>query len=163
MCKYYLYTDGSCRKNGSSAAVGAWGYVIWDEQKENTLCSCAQVEHNTTNQRMELMAAIEGCTAAYKLITNPFDEVHLYTDSAYLHNCINQKWYEKWRINGWINSKKETVANRDLWEQLIEFFEDPQIIFHKTKAHCDDKYNNYIDFIVQTLTEIEVKTNGSYN
>lgn len=148
----YIYTDGSCRGNGSENAVGAWGFVALDEymcvEKEY-----AEVEHNTTNQRMEIRAVIAGCEWGKRNVwKSEDDEIHIYTDSAYIHNCHDQKWYINWQKNGWKNSKKEPVANKDLWEQLIPYFEDSQIYFHKVKGHNDDKWNCYIDKKVQQLS-----------
>ena len=77
------------------------------------------------------------------------------TDSAYIHNCYSQKWYIKWRQNGWVNSKKEPVANKDLWEQIIPYFDNPNFKFEKTKGHADDTRNNYVDKLAVAAKESE--------
>ena len=75
----------------------------------------------------------------------PFDEVVVRTDSAYIHNCYSQKWYIGWEKNGWKNSKKEPVKNKELWEILIQAFKNPNISFEKVKGHEDDLWNNFCD------------------
>ena len=72
------------------------------------------------------------------------DKITVYTDSAYLANCVKQKWYNKWLVNGWINSKKEPVANKNLWKSLIPFFEAENIEFVKVKGHAGNKYNEIV-------------------
>lgn len=148
---YRIYCDGSCRGNGSTNAVGAWGYVILADD-DTIVYSDHAVEHNTTNQRMELKACIMACDKWLKDCFTPNDSVYIYTDSAYLHNCYNAKWYSNWRRNGWVNAKKQPVANQDLWEQLIPYFENDIFSFLKTKGHATDKWNNFIDNIVQSAT-----------
>lgn len=152
---YRIYCDGSCRGNGSANAVGAWGYIIL--ANDNTIIySEHAVEHNTTNQRMELKACIMACNKLLKDYLTPNDSVDIYTDSAYLHNCYNAKWYHNWRRNGWVNAKKQPVANQDLWEQLIPYFENDIFSFLKIKGHQgitnNEKWNNFIDNIVQSAT-----------
>ena len=146
-----IYTDGSCRGNGQVNSTGAWGYVVLDEQEE-IITTGSGFKDNTTNQRMELMAAAQGLYYISEHSKYKDAKVEVYTDSAYLHNCVTQKWYVKWRINGWKNSKKEPVANRDLWELLINYFDNKNITFHKVDAHKDNKWNNYVDNMVQTLS-----------
>lgn len=161
MNRYCVYTDGSCRNNGSSDAVGAWGYVIYlNDQKVweeiNTL------QTNATNQRAELYGVINACQYMADMIRGySFDEVHIYTDSAYIHNCLTQKWYDSWQRNNWLNSKKQPVANQDLWKELIPFFENPQFYFYKVAGHANDEKNNYIDALVQAAS-LRCK-NGSNN
>jgi ribonuclease HI len=86
-----------------------------------------------------------------------------------LHNCYTQKWYKNWEVNGWRNSKKEPVANKDLWEQLIKWFEMPEFEFKKVKGHATDdseftKWNNYVDELAQNASaerrELEKKFLG---
>ena len=153
--KYSIYTDGSTKNNGAKDAVGGWGYVVVNTEYNTMVAGASGVEEGTTNQRMELMAAIQGIKAIAPLITIPEDSVVIYTDSAYLHNCYAQRWYENWQKNGWKNSKKETVANRDLWEQLIPYFNNWGYQFEKVKGHSDNStihevWNNYVDQVAQT-------------
>lgn len=169
---YSIYTDGSCRGNGTKQAVGAWAFLAqWDQKIMKTskefsithpIYSKVDVVPDTTNQRMEMEAIIEACQWAHdEQKLEPFDEVHIYTDSAYVHNCFEQKWYSKWLVANWINSKKQPVANKDLWIKLIPFFENPQFYFHKVKGHDNDDLNNYVDNIVQTATARYLKDDCS--
>ena len=73
------------------------------------------------------------------------DKVEFYTDSAYIHNCYSQGWWKKWVINGWINSKKQPVANKELWELIIPLFNNKQFSFYKVKGHQGDYWNEYVD------------------
>ena len=148
--KFEIYCDGSTRGNGKENAVGAWAYLI--HENGNVLRTDKDAEKNTTNQRMELTAAINALDWATQEIVNPFDRLIVYTDSAYLHNCYMQKWYKNWEINGWKNSKKQPVANQDLWERLIKYFEMPEVEFVKVKGHANDYYNNIVDEMAQTAS-----------
>jgi ribonuclease HI len=149
---FEIYTDGSTRGNGQDGAVGAWAYVVLVDG-EKTVQDC-KAEINTTNQRMELTAAAEALEYLfYNEICVPFDSIKIYTDSAYLHNCVKQKWYVNWQNNGWKNSKKEPVANRDLWERLIQYFEMPEVEFVKVKGHAADKWNNHVDELAQSASQ----------
>ena len=146
--KFEVYSDGSTRNNGRADAIGAWAYVIL--QNGDKIHEDCRVEVGTTNQRMELIAAAEALDYLfYNEICVPFDCVKIYTDSAYLHNCYTQKWYVNWQNNGWRNAKKEKVANQDLWERLVKYFEMPEVEFIKVKGHADNKWNNYVDELAQ--------------
>lgn len=134
-----IYTDGACRANGTKNALGGWAYAIiyndelrleeWGNEKE------------TTNNRMEMMAVVE----ALKNFTDLDEEIVICTDSAYIYNCIKQKWYVNWQKNGWVNAAREPVKNKDLWEQIIPYFSNPLISFEKIKGHHGDKWNEYVD------------------
>ena len=146
-----VYTDGSTKRNGKVDSVGAWAYVI--VKNGEVVAQASGSEVRTTNQRMELMAAVE----ALKIAT-PMAEgksiVRLFTDSAYLHNCYTQKWYINWINNGWKNTKRQPVANADLWEELVPYFEDWGVDFFKVKGHSNnsnehEKWNNIVDVLAQ--------------
>lgn len=94
---------------------------------------------------MEIKAAIE----ALKSLTKP-SKVKLHSDSAYLINCMNQKWYEKWRTNDWRNSKKKTVENKDLWEELLRVSSVHDIEWIKVKGHSGVRENERCDALVQS-------------
>jgi ribonuclease HI len=89
---------------------------------------------------MELKSVIEGLKA-----TPISSEIDLYSDSAYVVNCFKDKWYTKWRKNGWINSAKKPVENKDLWEILLQLVEARNVTFCKVKGHADNKWNNRCD------------------
>ena len=150
--KFTIYCDGSTRNNGRADAVGAWAYVILDGNGEKITERCEAVR-GTTNQQMELIAAAEALENIFQSeIAVPFDSVVVYTDSAYLHNCYTQKWYVNWERNGWKNSKKEKVANKELWERLIKWFECPEVTFEKTKGHAGVEWNEYVDTLAQNAS-----------
>lgn len=162
---YQVYCDGSTRGNGKENAVGAWAYVVINSQYNTISAADRAAVEGTTNQRMELVAAIEGITKARTFLEKG-DVINVYTDSAYLHNCYTQGWYKNWQKNGWKNSKKEPVANQDLWEMLIPYFEMFEINFHKVKGHSGQNYheiwNEYVDNLAQTAsTKLKEKLKNS--
>lgn len=92
----------------------------------------------TTNNRMELVAAIE----ALKKLKEPCS-VKLYSDSAYLVNCFQQGWYKNWLKNGWVNSKRQPVENKELWLELLKLMDIHRVEYIKVKGHSDNPYNNH--------------------
>lgn len=132
-----IYTDGACRGNGQENAIGAFGIVFMYNGVEKEV---KQAFKNTTNNIMELSAVIQ----ALSMLKEPCD-VKLYSDSAYVINAINQKWIDNWQKNGWKNSSKEPVKNRELWEKLIELIKYHRVQFIKVKGHSDNPYNNRCD------------------
>jgi ribonuclease HI len=151
--KYKIYCDGAVSNNGYENAIGAWAFVILDEE-EKIIGEGAERVDGATNNRMELYAAYQGLTY---LLENKQDveNIEVYTDSAYLHNCISQKWYINWQKNGWRNAKKEPVANKNLWEHLLPYFIEPRVQFYKVKGHDGDKWNEYVDNLA-----VKAKTGG---
>ncbi len=148
MQKVTIYTDGACSGNpgpGGYAAIIMCG----DSSKE-----IFGAERQTTNNRMELRAAIEGL----KVLTKPC-EVTLYSDSAYLVNAYLNKWVEGWKKNGWRNSQKEAVKNVDLWEEIERLRDIHVVNFVKVKGHADNKYNNRCDELavaaIKNIDELE--------
>jgi ribonuclease HI len=131
MKQIVIYTDGACSGNGRDDSRGGWAAILVQASVERELSGA---ESNATNQRMELRAAIEGL----KALTAPC-QVTLYSDSAYVVNCFRNRWYEAWRENGWRNKKKQRIANRELWEELLEFVEarGHVVDFKKVVGHAD--------------------------
>ena len=139
---YEVYTDGAVSGNGKENAPGGWAYVILKDGRIVSQNSGAEI--GTTNQRMELTAALRACEEIEAM--DGFATVKLYSDSAYFIRCFKENWWKNWRANGWKNSKKEPVANQDLWEKLIFFFmKAPGYDFIKVKGHADCVYNNLVD------------------
>lgn len=137
--KVIIYCDGACRGNQTDNTIGGWGATIEQNNKKECISGGAR---DTTNNRMEMMACIQALNRVQQ--TNKLVQVH--TDSAYLCNCINQKWYVKWQNNGWINSKKKPVENKDLWEQLLYALEIfTKIDFIKVKGHSGNAGNDKAD------------------
>ena len=97
-------------------------------------------ESDTTNNRMELLAAI----MALEALKRPC-MVELYSDSAYLINAFRQKWIDKWQTNGWRTAKREPVENQDLWQRLLALAAVHEIEWHKVKGHAGDAYNTICD------------------
>lgn len=149
-----IYTDGSTRKNGQeNGGQGAWGFVVL----LNDVIIHQQVQgvYNTTNQQCEMLAVANACEWAQ----NNYPDLPkiVYSDSAYVINCYKDKWYEKWLRNGWTGANKQPVKNQKLWEQLIPFFDNMLFSFQKVKGHSDNKYNNLIDELVQSISLSMVK------
>lgn len=136
-----IYTDGATSNNGQKDAAGGWAYVIIDDEDKIVLEGSGHIT-NATNNICELMAVWNACFNAQFI---PGRHT-IYSDSAYCINCYKQKWYKKWKNNGWITSAKKPVANRDIWERLIPFFECKEgFDFQYVKGHDINKWNNYVD------------------
>lgn len=124
-----VYTDGACSGN---PGPGGWAWAVpggrW----------AAGAEPATTNQRMELTAVLE----ALRALGGPLDVV---TDSTYVANCFRDKWYVGWYRRGWRNSQGKPVANRDLWEPLLELALNSGSTFRWVKGHGGDPFNDLVD------------------
>ena len=129
-----IYTDGACSGN---PGPGGWASILMAGGAKKELSGG---EANTTNNRMELMAVIEGLRA----LKRPC-KVDVYSDSAYVVNSFSQNWIDKWVRNGWKNSAKAEVANSDLWKELISLTTMHNVTFHKVKGHADNEFNNRCD------------------
>lgn len=125
-----VYTDGGCSGN---PGPGGWA---WASSRINY--DYGFIEH-TTNQRMELTAALK----ALEMFN--IKKVEVVSDSTYLVNCFNQKWYANWLKNGWIGSSKKPVANRDIWEPLIEIALHNKARFTWVKGHSGHVMNDFVD------------------
>lgn len=141
-----IYTDGSCRGNGKGKNQGGWAALIDINGKQYTI---GKHIDNTTNNRMELMAVLQGYLCAIRCL--PLEDnlsdytFNIYTDSAYIHNCYKQKWYVNWEKNNWLNAKKQPVKNKDLWYDIIELFKLDNVNFYKVTGHSGDKFNEIVD------------------
>lgn len=112
-------------------------------------------ESDTTNQRMELMAAIGAFTALKR--TRRW-KVKVYSDSAYLVNCFNQGWYIKWRSNGWLNYRNKPVANRELWETLESLVVLFDVEFEHVKGHAGNSINERVDRLASEARRLGIET-----
>lgn len=133
-----VYTDGGCH---SISGMGGWAAIFYDGP---TPVEKSGYEPDTTNQRMELRAAIEGLNN----LEHP-SKVRLYADSAYLINGMNQRWYVKWQQNGWKNAKKKPVANSDLWRELVKLSQFHNVTWMKVKGHAGIPANERCDALVR--------------
>ena len=123
-----IYTDGACAGNQNESNVGGWGCVLEYHGREKELCGG---EIDTTNNRMELTALIE----ALSVLREGGLALRIFSDSSYLVNCFRKQWYLGWLKNGWKNSKKQPVENRELWEKLLALLEGNQAEFFLVKGH----------------------------
>lgn len=139
---YKIYTDGATSNNGRDNAIGGWAYALITD--DTLICSRAGSIRPATNNICELKAILEGCRTVIPLLRD-IDSVIIYSDSAYCINCVEEKWYKKWIKNNWINSSKQPVKNKELWEQLIPFFDDPRFQWVKVKGHDGNFWNEYVD------------------
>ena len=135
----YVYTDGACSGN---PGPGGSAFIAVEDNKEIYRWSIPIPE--ATNNMCELLAIVEACIWAGEAHLS--DQITIRTDSAYCHNCYVQKWFRNWQKNGWKNSKKEPVANKQLWQQLIPYFENERFSFEKVKGHTGSKdWNDEVD------------------
>ncbi len=128
-----LYTDGACRGN---PGPGGWGVLMQYGAKRKELFGG---EDQTTNNRMELMAAIAGLEALKRTC-----QVDLYTDSQYVRKGITE-WIHGWKKNGWKTSAKKDVKNRDLWQRLDESIARHRVNWHWVKGHAGHPGNERAD------------------
>jgi Predicted dehydrogenases and related proteins len=133
-----IYTDGGCSGN---PGPGGWGCVILDDGKETLLSGG---EKSTTNNRMELMAAISALSAAARNPDWKRRTVKVFSDSQYVKNGITS-WITTWKKNGWLTSAKKPVMNRELWEELDELYSALTVEWSWVKGHAGVKYNELCD------------------
>ncbi|MEL6614330.1 MAG: ribonuclease HI [Bacteroidota bacterium] len=140
-----IYTDGACSGN---PGPGGWGaLLLYGEPPVEKELSGHEME--TTNNRMELTAALE----ALEALREPC-RVRLHSDSAYLVNAFNDRWIDGWRRRGWKKADKKPVLNRDLWERLIEQEERHRIEWIKVKGHAGIELNERVDQLAVKGREI---------
>jgi ribonuclease HI len=125
-----VFTDGACAGN---PGPGGWAWAI-----DRTTYSSGS-EHPSTNQRMEIRAALEAVTG----LSGPLLVV---SDSTYVVNCFRDRWWAAWLDRGWLTSAKKPVANRDLWEPLIAaVVERGDVAFNWVKGHSGHEMNDFVD------------------
>ncbi len=129
-----IYTDGACKGN---PGPGGYGVVMLHEGHRRELSGGFR---RTTNNRMEILAVVEGLSALRLKC-----EVSLYTDSQYVSNAINQGWAKRWRKNGWKRNKTEKAVNPDLWQRLLDLCEKHEVQFHWVRGHAGNPENERCD------------------
>lgn len=129
-----IYTDGACSGN---PGPGGWAAILKYGAQERVLTGGAP---HTTNNRMELTAAIEALRALKEKC-----RVSLHTDSNYLVRAFTDGWVKNWQRNGWITASKNPVENRDLWQILIDLNDFHEVKWIKVRGHADDLLNNRAD------------------
>ena len=129
-----IYTDGACLGN---PGPGGYGAVLINGDKRRELSGGFR---RTTNNRMELLAAIVGLEALKRRC-----QVSLYSDSQYLVNAIEQGWAVRWRANGWKRNKKERAVNPDLWTRLLDLLQEHAVKFRWVRGHSGHPENELAD------------------
>lgn len=137
MTETIVYTDGSCLGNPGK---GGWAALIIKNDIEEVIFGS---EKNSTNNRMELTAAINAL-----LKTKESKKIKIYTDSKYLKDGI-EKWINNWKKNDWKNANKKDVKNKDLWTKLDNLISKKQISWEWVKAHSINEYNNKVDILAR--------------
>ena len=135
MKQVIIYTDGACRGN---PGPGGWGALIRFDSVEKEIFGG---QANTTNNQMELSAAIEGLST----LTEPCN-VELFTDSKYVMDGITQ-WIQNWKKNNWRNETKKDVKNKELWQKLDQLIAQHQVQWHWVKGHSGDAGNEAADLL----------------
>ena len=141
-----VYTDGACLGN---PGPGGWAWAVPGGR------FASGAAPHTTNQRMEIQAALE----AVRAVDGPLVVV---SDSTYVVNCFRDRWWEGWLKRGWVNTARKPVANRDLWEPLIEQVRaDPErVTFRWVKGHSDDPANDLVDRLAVDAARTQVGRTG---
>lgn len=147
-----IYTDGSCRDNfrnslGEATGLGGWAFVILFQEDDfsdiRVLETNSGFKIGSTNQEMEILALAKAFDFIKKnnFVNNP---IFAYSDSAYVVNCIKERWYDKWLLNDWKNSKGNDVQNKEAWEFLLESIDGLNFdIFHIKRNST--KYMKMVD------------------
>lgn len=137
---YNVYTDGSCDQGSASSATtnGGWAFIVTDEQNV-ILFTDSAFEPNTTNNRTEMLAIIKSVDSMYEkgFFNTEGNCLTINCDSAYIVNAFEDGWIDKWKKNGWKNSKGEDVVNQDYWNLLIEQRGQYNIKFKKVKRRSN--------------------------
>ena len=140
MTTYTAYVDGACPNNGKPNAKAGWGaYLINPEGKTLRLAAPVPRDQVQTNNRAELLAAVE----ALKRCTKPVP-ITLYSDSQLVVKGANE-WLPSWKTKGWKNNKRKPVEHRDLWEQIDQFIQTRKVAFVWVEAHAGNPGNEEAD------------------
>lgn len=138
----YVYTDGACSGN---PGPGGWAWATAPNGEPRGVGASTL----TTNQRMELTAAMEAVRANASVADGAGLRLVIVSDSTYVVNCFKDRWWERWMRNGWKNAKKEPVANGDLWKDMIDLYlsfpPERRPDFEWVKAHNGDPMNELVD------------------
>lgn len=133
----YIYTDGACSGN---PGPGGWGTVLMTSPNGENQKELSGGEAQTTNNRMEMTAVIEGLKALKRPCT-----VIITTDSKYICDAIDKGWARKWKANNYIKSDKKPALNSDLWDEMLALLDIHKVQFKWVKGHSGDKYNEICD------------------
>ncbi|MBO5851587.1 MAG: ribonuclease HI [Clostridia bacterium] len=137
-----IYTDGACSGN---PGAGGWSAILSYKGVEKEISGG---ERETTNNRMELLAVINGL----KMLKEKC-EVKVYSDSQYVVSAFNEGWINSWIMAGWRTADKKPVKNNDLWKRLVELTTVHSVEFIKVKGHADNVKNNRCDYLARSEIE----------
>ena len=137
-----IYTDGACSGN---PGPGGWGAILRYNGMEKELSGG---EEQTTNNRMELTAAIKALEALKESCA-----VELYSDSKYVVEALEKGWAEGWRKRGWVKADKKPALNPDLWQRLLELCEKHSLRCHWVKGHAENEFNNRCDAMAVAMRD----------
>ena len=149
MRKVEIYTDGACSGN---PGAGGWGTILVYNGHEKELSGG---EANTTNNRMEMTAVIEGL----KALKEPC-EVTLTSDSQYVCNAITKGWAKSWQKNNWVKSDKTQAKNPDLWEEILKLLAIHKVNIVWVRGHNGHPYNERCDKVAVELSQKNKKKKG---
>lgn len=146
MDELVIYTDGSCIGNGTENAPGGWAWAI------DKAIYVSGFEPNTTNQRMEIRAALEAIRAHDR--GNRFPQsIVIVSDSKYVVDCFlaDPPWWKKWIANGFKSAERKPIKNQDLWQPLIELYraQSDSVRFRWVRGHNGDPMNEFVDQLAQ--------------
>ena len=140
--KVIIYTDGACLGN---PGPGGYGAVLLYNDHRKELSGGFRL---TTNNRMEIMAAITALTTLKRSC-----EATLYTDSQYVVNAMTKGWVERWRANGWRRNKNDKALNHDLWEQMLSLCRRHKVEFVWVRGHADNRENERCDLLAREAAQ----------
>ena len=143
-----IYTDGGCSGN---PGPGGWGVVIIDGMQE---AKFSGGEAATTNNRMELLAAINALEAVSQNSSWSTKKICIYSDSQYVKNGITS-WIVNWKKNGWKTSSKKPVLNQDLWQRLDALYQQLDVSWNWVKGHAGITYNEVCDQLCQNEIRLQ--------
>jgi ribonuclease HI len=152
-----VYTDGACRGN---PGPGGWAWAVPDGP------FASGAEKHTTNQRMEITAVLEALgtlTAPGVPKLETASAIEVVSDSTYVVRCFTDRWWEGWRRRNWKNSQNKPVANRDLWEPLLELALSPRlsVTFRWVKGHSGHQWNDRVDELATLAADTGQGSSGS--
>lgn len=156
-----IYTDGACkgnnRESGVAEGMGGWAFIILESRPGQDMEIIKQnsgYKNGTTNQEMEIIAVTEALSSIDKVD----GIINLYSDSAYVINCLKDRWFDKWRKNGWLNNKKNPIENRDSWERLVNLVEKYNINYFHVNRNTT-KFIRIVDKMAKTASRYKPTQN----
>jgi len=147
-----IYTDGACSGN---PGAGGYGAVLLYSGHRREISAAYE---RTTNNRMEILAAIEGLST----LKEPC-EVNLYSDSRYLVDAIEKGWVTRWQAAGWMRNKREAAQNVDMWERLLPLLAEHKVSFIWVRGHASNLENNRCDEMARKAIEAATKSGEFLN